>query len=354
MSHRSMRWKGAVLLALSVLPMLASAGEADLFCELSGVQADAESKVLDAPYAFVNVGNPSISNKVVSAGVSKSLSQARRAGLVHERAAAECEAYRSGLALKESVDGVPAKIELRSLAARQQGLAQALQSAERNLATEQTLLASNDATLADFTTALRLRDGIAMDLAALRQREAELATAAEPARQPLRELVSQNATAQARAAQLASRVSATLGWDVTILAGMRHDFTSGSQSPFVGLTASRSFGYDASVRASDRVGELTAKLVAEQRDGAYQQVQRMRQSLEGVLHAEMLRQRSLEQRNTAIHTMIERTQDVDTNASRRLLRNMSVESLTTSAELAASNARIHDIDAWLKANPDFN
>ncbi|MCO5414071.1 hypothetical protein [Ralstonia mojiangensis] len=351
MVRRSMRWTGAVFLTCAALPMLAVAGEADLFCELSGVQADAESKVLDAPYAFVNVGNPSISNKVVSAGVSKSLSQARRAGLVQERAAAECEAYRSGLALKESVEGVPAKIELHSLAERKLGLEDALQAAERNLATEQALLASNDATLADLTAALRLRDGIAMDLAALRQRQAELSTAADPAQRPLSELVSQNATAQARAAQLASRASATLGWDVTILAGMRHDFTSGSQSPFIGLTASRSFGYDASVRASDRVGELTAKLVGEQRDGAYQQVLRMRQSLEGALSAETLRQRSLEQRNAAIHTMIERAQGVDTNAARRLLRNMSVESLTTSAELAASNARIQDIGTWLKANP---
>lgn len=352
MVRRSMRWKGAVFLTCAVLPVLAAAGEADLFCELSGVQADAESKVLDAPYAFVNVGNPSISNKVVSAGVSKSLSQARRAGLVQERAAAECEAYRSGLALKESVDGVPAKIELRSLAQRKQGLERALQAAERNLATEQALLASNDATLADLTAALRLRDGIALDMAALRQREAELSTAAEPAQQPLSELVAQSATAQARSAQLASRVAATLGWDVTVLAGMRHDFTSGSQSPFIGLTASRSFGYDASIRASDRVGELTAKLVAEQRDGVYQQVVRMRQSLEGVLNAETLRQHSLEQRNAAIRAMIERAQGVDTNASRRLLRNMSVESLTTSAELAASYARIQDIGTWLRTNPN--
>ena len=345
----------ASLMALAMLPSLAKASEAELFCELASTQAEAEAKVMDTPYAFLNAGNPSISNKVVSAGVAMSLAQARRASLLRERAVAECEAYRSSTAIKHSVEGIPAQIELSALVARRLRLEKVLAIAERNVEIEQNLLAQSDATLADFTTSLRLRDGVAMDLATLMRREAELASAAtEATQQPLAELVNDSAAAQARAARIASRVNAAQGWDVTLLAGMRHDFTTMSQSPFVGLTASRSFGYDGAARAADRVGELTAKLMTEQRDGSYQQARRLRQSMEGTLNAETTRQRSLQQRDTAIRMMIERAQSVGTPAARRLLRNMTVEHLTTSAELAASDTRIRALVAWLNANPKLN
>jgi hypothetical protein len=345
--------KGVVSAYVFALPFMVQAAEGDVYCELSAAQAESEARVLATPSAFVNVGDPSISSRIVSAGISKSLSQSRRAGLTRELAAAECDVYRSSVAIKNSVESIPDRIEQLSLRTRIAGYERATVQAERNLATEKALLGAQEATLSEYTVAQELRDRTALGLAAMHQRASELAGTVDPSTQAVSALITENTSAQARAASLAARIKSARGWDVNVLVGYRHDFGSGSQSPFVGMTATYSFGYSGASAASDRVGELTTKLLTEQRDGGLQRLQRLRQMLHGSLAAESLRKQSLEERSTAIHMQLERVGSLDTQAAKRVRRNMAVEQLITRTELEASAERIREINAWLSKDSRF-
>lgn len=317
------------------------------FCSMVLAQATARSAVLGAPEAFASVGDSSTPDHVVTLGIRKSLSGAHQASLMNAIAVSQCEAYTVRQALTNELAAMESRIERAGIEAKEPKLLEALAMAEANVAVEQRLLQSLNATLGDERNALDTRDRLQRELATLAARRAQLQDFPAFTVQPLASLIEQDILAQGRLARMTAELSGSSGWDVSVSVGGRQNFTQRTQSKFLTITASRSFGLPESERAVQEVGIHSMRFAREARDGATQQVRRSIDTLHGVAAAEALMSRSLAHRMAALTAALARVVDSRTTETSRFSRALRAEMAMVAAEQAAVDARVRAIEHWL-------
>lgn len=342
-------------IALAVLALglatSAVAGEVDTYCELATARAAVQSELLTNPEGFSSYGDPVTGARSATLGVRKYISRGKQGELVNKLGAAECSAYRADRELAEQLNGVEARAELKALQAKKPLLQAALDIATKNVITEQKLLKSQAGTLGDLKEAYDQRDRIRQELATLAGRQSMIQDQLPEVEVRLEDLVTASMLAQGDVAEINAKITAQSGWDVTVSAGARADFrTGGKTEGFVSLTATRSFGHGASTQAAARVGGLTAKLLREQRDGAYQQLLRTRDMVAGVIAAEQMAQESLTERSAGMTEALGRLNGVNTTEGLRTQRALEVEIAHITADMKASEARVEHLAKWVALN----
>lgn len=335
----------------SALPQ-ARASETETYCALAGAQARVQSALLKSPEVFGNLGDPTTSARALTLGVRTSLSRVSQGAIVEEIARSQCDAYASQRQLAEQISGIEDRAELKAMNLKRPYLVDALAKARTNADFEHALLAVQNATIANVRTASELRDRLRTEIAALDSRRSRIEAMLPAAQEPLEELVNRSTAAQARVAELTARLGAQAGWDLVIAAGGRRDFSSNAQSGFVAVTASRSFGHASSQDAARQVGELAARHLSEQRDGAYGQLARARRSVAGIFSAQQQLLEGLKERRAALAEVGGKVSGLQTTEGLRTLRNIQVELMTIDAELRGVEARSQSLAEWLKLNGD--
>lgn len=342
----------AAVAALAIsLSLNAAAGEVDTYCELSTARATVQAELLTSLEGFSSYGDPVTGARSATLGVRKSISRGLQGQLINQLGAAECEAYRAERNLAEQLASVESRAELKAIDAKKPLLLMALAKAEENVAIEQKMLKAQTGTLSDLRAAFDQRDRLRQELATLDSRYAQLKDQLPAAQESLESLLNSSFLAQGEVAELNAKINAQSGWDIQISAGTRADFRNGGKTEgFVALTATRSFGADSSSAAASRVGSLTSKLLREQRDGAFQQLLRTRDSVAGVVAAERMVTASLKERNAVMAESAARLEGVETTEGLRTKRALAVEIAKTDSDLAAADARIESLSAWAKLN----
>lgn len=339
-----------ISLAALALSSAALAGEVDTYCELSTARAAVQSELLKAPEAFGNLGDPATAARSLTVGVRKFISRGQQGELVTRLGQAECNAYKAQRDLAEQLTGVEARSEVKAIEAKRPLLLQALDLAEKNLATEKSMLAAQAATLADLKAAFDQRDRLRQDLATLDARLSMIRNQLPEAEMPLDALLNAAVAAQSEVTELTAKIQSRGGWEVSIAGGSRSDLQTGKNEGFIAVAATRSFGYGRATEAADRVGALTAKLLREQRDGSFQQLARTQDAVTGVIAAERMTAGSLSERRDAMQASLARLAGVNTTEGLRSQRALQVEIAATVASLQASVARAEHLTQWLGRN----
>lgn len=328
----------------------AQANEVDAYCKLAQVQAEVKSELIGSAEVFGNIGDPVTAGRTMTVGVRKSLSRSRQADTATQLGAAECSAYRATKKLEEQIAGVEARGELQALIQLRPLLVKALEAAKANVAQEQALLASQHGRIADLKTAVEQADHIRAELASADLRRSRVQHQLPEEDAPIKELLDNSIAAQADVADLTSKLQVQSAWDVTVAAGSRTDLRNHQHEGFVAVTASMSLGRNNAAQQAGRIADLTANLLREQRDGGVQSFIRAKDSLQGVLAAEMLSIDTLTGRKALLAETLARLDGVDTTEGLRTQRALKVEILLVDALLTSANSRADYLRSWLARN----
>lgn len=342
--------RAVIVLAALSAGAVARASEVDTFCELAQAKAKTSSALLAAPEVFGNVGDPVTAERSMTIGVRNSIGRTRRAGLTEQLAQAECAAFRAEARLAEQVSGVEARAELLSLIHMLEKLAAALAVAEANVQREKQLLESKNARLSDLKTAFEQYDALSRELAGAQARRARIQNQLPEAEVSLSGLLQDSISTQAEVANLTAKLAKSNAWDVTYAAGMRADLRDSGQKGFIAVTATYSLGKAASDQAAARVADLSAQLLAEQRDGGTQSFIRAKDTIKGLVAAEKLTRDSQNKRKALLNETYSKVAQLTTTDGERMKRSLDVELLTVDATLAGVNARLNYLSAWLDRN----
>ena len=338
-------------LALVSLPSLVFAQDIDTYCELAQARAQVQSSVLSTPSAYATAGSTVLADKILTFGVSKSLSGSAQARLVEELANAECAAYRSKSVVGNELRDAAGRVELRGLTARKAGLLHALVAANQSLEDEQLLMRVQNATLLDVKAAMDARDRVALELRTIDKRLAALADLSSPGlTAPLGQLVQDSVAAKAAVERLSQRVAASRSWDVSLQAGVRRNFTTGEQAPYVGIAMTWSFGQEAANNAANSTEALTRKLLSQQRDSEPRQFQRLTEMMVAQADAERSRQSLLDTRQGVLSGELEKLESLPSTLAQRVVRGLRLELKLIEAELSESRAQSNAIHEWLTLN----
>lgn len=343
------RCKNIVALAAGLAASAAVyASEVDAYCELGAARTRVQTELMRSAEGFSQLGDTATRTVVI--GVRKSLSRSVQAGLLDQAAQARCVAYRYQAALNGQLSGIQSRAELQALAGKEPLLRQALAQAEAAVQSELSLLAAQNATLADIRAIYELRDRAKLSLAELARRRSLLQAETPGAQEPLAELIGRGAAAEAEAARLGAQATASSAWDFQLAAGVRRNLETSAQGGFAAISATLNFGAGGSDVAAQHVGPLTAKLLQEQREGFHQQFSRARDSVLGVLAATRLAQVGLQERRAVLQGIRDRVAALETADAQRLSRNVGVELLSLEAEILGNDAQIASLAGWLNVN----
>lgn len=338
----------AAALALGVA--WAHGSETQTYCALGKARAQVQSELLKAPESYGQIGDPSTSARALTLGIRKSLARDVQGRLIDRIAEAQCAAYASQRELAEQIDGVASRAESKAIEAKQALLQRALDAAQENAVQERTLFASQNATIADMRVSYDMRDRLRSDLEVMAGRRSILRDQLPASTEPLHAIVARGMAAQAEVAELQADLASQSGWDLVVAAGARKDLASGAHANFVGVTASRSFGYAASRQAAAEVGRLTTQLLKEERSGAYQQLLRAVSSVTGVHAAQEALRSGLRARRVELDESLQRVAYIETAQAERLRRQLRVELLVIEAEIRGADASLADLEHWISLN----
>ena len=326
------------------------ASETQTYCALGKAKAQVQSELLKAPESYGQIGDPSTSARAVTLGIRKSLARDAQGRLIDRIAEAQCAAYTLQRELAEQVDGIEPRAESKAIDAKQPLLQRALAEAQKNVDRERLLFASQNATIADLRVSYDMRDRLRSDLGVMAGRRSVLRDQLPASTEALHAVVARSIAAQAEVAELQAELASQSGWDLIVAAGARKDLASGAHSNFVGVTASRSFGYAASRQAAAEVGRLTSQLLEEERNGSYQQLLRAVSFVTGLRAAQEALRDGLRARRVELDENFRRVASVETAQAERLQRQLRVELLVVEAEIRGADAGLADLERWISLN----
>ena len=340
--------KFAILCCVPLAAQAVQASELSSYCNMVNSEAEIRSQVLSAPEAFTTVGTDSTNQKVLTAGIRKSFTNAHQATLTTRLGEAQCSAYKLESQISESLKDIDAQVDREGLAEKQTGLKIALGLADANLAQEQNLLKHQLATWSDVRTALETRDQIQQDLLKTEQAFVIYKQVPQYAAVSLSKMLVELEPANAQVAKIKGDLSSASAWDVSVSAGAIRVLATGAQSPYIGVNISRSFGYDGAKDAVRRNVDASVSYGKDQESGVWQQLDRKRAQMEGEIRMQSAAQRSTEEKLVLLSDARSQVDSVDTLAAKRIAANLAIETVQARAELNSVNRRIRMMKQWLE------
>jgi hypothetical protein len=282
-------------------------------------------------------------------GVRKSISGAYQAGIVHDIAEAECEAYTAQAAVKIDLQYAEAQMDLRAQRLQVDGLRLAVQKAEENLAAERSQLMAHAGTWADVRAALDIRDKLRDSLVIAEESVAKLSTLPQVHQENLAAFLEKGLAAQAKTTYLRGHLDASSAWDFGVSLGGKKDFGPRTTSAFIGVSLSRSFGMSKAEESAQRASQQSAVYLREQQDGLWQVFEQRKVELRATLAAQDSLRRDFEERLALLDEARSQVSGVSTSAALRMARNLEAERLGLLANLSAISAKQAALSAWLDA-----
>ena len=143
------------------------------------------------------------------------------------------------------------------------------------------------------------------------------------------------------------RLLQAASWDISGQVGVRRNIATGTSTPFVGVTFSKSLGLGASETAGAKTVDLARKLAVEQHEGDTAQVERLLALAKDTRSLELGRLSTIEQRRDELRAIARRVGNSTSVDALRTLRAATVEGLYVEADLAESRSRHSGVVEWL-------
>lgn len=338
---------GLGLLILSLGATQAIASENEAYCALVREQARVKTTLLSNAEFYVTEGPQGIV-PTLNAGVRKSLSDWRKAGLVADVAEADCNSYTLEHQILNTLNDFDAQVEKQALSVRIPLLQTAYALASKNVKQEQILLKQQLSTWTDVRTALDQQDKISEDIAQSKQSEARLGAVPAITTSLTQSDLDSNSKAQEHLANLQQNLIASNSWDLSVELGSVRNLQTDTSMPSVSVTYSLNFGRGASLSAAEHSASLAVDYLKQERTGATQQLINKQKELTELYFQYQTTLSNLAQRQELINQTREQMLEVPTALGQRMGRNLMVEQLMVQAELAAVTVRSDMTRTWLE------
>lgn|GEM_PF-6081561 len=324
------------------------------YCGLVKSQAGAKAHALAWPTLISSVGHPFLSNDVlVAAGASQSISSLIGGLFTMSAADHQCLWYGADKAIKNNVLYFDDRILLLQAKAQKPILSEALKLADEHVSIERKLFDTQNGTITDLTDAVKLRSEVQGSMVMLEQKESSIREI--PGVEPGPNLVlqlEQSKNYEAKAASLNSLTDAFKAWDIQGKGGARYDIATGEVAPFWSIDLTYSFGQIPSTLDAAKVQRFSRQYFDSRYDSAKNIFRRFARSLPDVLASERRNQTSIADQLKETGALLDKVKSVDSLRARRAQRILKIQQLQQRAALAASDAKIEEIVAWVKANTE--
>jgi hypothetical protein len=341
-------------LLLATIASADSAKDPDAYCAYVTQEANAEKIYLRVPRFESGFYQQPISAGVAQAfvGVSNSLSDDLKSGLVMKAAGTDCELYRATLGLQLRIQYALPAIEKDATRTRLSLIAQAADQLDHMIRDSRRRVTAHNLTVANLYAIQYEKTKLEMQRA---QVQLMLATVFVPDVDgaSIRDLLVRKRSLEIEKKNADHAVLSQQNWDVAVAVGLHHDisgFTNGSPDGYGGINIKYSFGAIARGHALDRATAAYGEWKESQQSDAIEASGVLRQQIRDSVAVQEATLATFVAENDQIESNIRNLIGLDTDAAVSLTNRLNIDKLTLGIEIGTAQFRLTRLRQFLVDN----
>jgi hypothetical protein len=349
--------KAILIIPLVILVAVPVSGQvkkdADSFCAYIAEQAQAQKTLYRMPNLAAGVSQPAQAAPATTfAGVDSGLSNLRKSQLVGTVANDNCQLYRATIDAQEHISYALPSIESDTLTKRLTLIAQAIGELHGLITQNQKKVDARDATIASLYMLQSAEAKLEADRAAT---ELTLSTMSIPAlsEEPLNILVDAKQRLELATQQASAKVSRQDNWDVTLVAGARHNaspFFATAPGAYGGFDLKWNVGSWTHNRQLERAAANYAEWKMQEDNDVIRGMAILREQIEGAIAAQDQSLKAMQTSNGLIRANRDKIKNVETDAAILFDSQLVADEISLRVEIGTTQFRLDRLRQYLTDN----